>query len=114
MPAMPDLVRYISDAIRHSIGFQAECFRCHHVQVLDMRALAEHCGPEKSIRWLRRKLKCNRCGAKHGELELWPIRQPPAGPIGGAFGGAYDDAAEIPRRLEALSGPIQGRKNGRR
>ena len=106
---MPDLVRYVSDAIRHAVGFQVECFTCHHTRILDMRLVAQMVGPDRTIRWLRRHLKCGRCGAKGNALELHPIRLEHLTPIAGAFGGAYDDALEIPGqapRIKALEGPL--------
>lgn len=110
---MADLVRYIADGIRFSIGFQAECQWCRHARTLDLRVLAEMIGPEKSIAFLRKRLRCGQCNGRPTRIELHPIRNPVVGGIEGAFGGAYHDANEIPSRLEALSGPLRRGPSGK-
>jgi hypothetical protein len=55
----------------------AYCSRCRHSSELDLSALRERHGVQLSLKRLRARLRCSRCGARSVEtMHVWDVGPP--------------------------------------
>jgi hypothetical protein len=55
----------------------AYCEVCRHSRQLDLPELRERYGPELSLKVLRARLRCSRCGARGGQaFHVWHAGRP--------------------------------------
>ncbi len=109
---MERLARTLNDYIRLRLALVAECPDCRRRVELPLRSLAAKYGGYGTLRQIRPKLTCKVCPPDPArEIEIHPRRDPETGPIGGAFGGAYEDATQP--SLIALEGPLRRGPRGK-
>jgi hypothetical protein len=73
----PVSIRTIGDLSERN-QLYAYCSRCRHSRQLDLAALRKRYGPDLSLKRLRVRLRCSRCGARSVETShVWD-----AGPHG--------------------------------
>jgi hypothetical protein len=58
------VIETIGDVIEHpGLRLHADCCRCGRSTAIDLKSLAHKFGPGFSLERLRKRLRCNRCGA---------------------------------------------------
>jgi hypothetical protein len=64
-------IRTLGDLGEHN-ELYAYCDSCRHSRQLDLADLRERYGPELSLKGLRARLRCSRCGARRGQaFHVW-------------------------------------------
>jgi hypothetical protein len=72
----PVAIRTLGDLGERTQLF-AYCSRCRHSSELDLSALRERHGVQLSLKRLRARLRCSRCGARSVEtMHVWDVGPP--------------------------------------